>query len=47
MKALLPDILWNVIEPILPKHRPSPKGGRPPVSHRAALTGILFVIVQE
>ncbi len=44
-KELLPDELWHEIEPLLPPHRPaSPKGGRPPVGHRAALTGILFVL---
>jgi transposase len=36
--------LWAVIEPLLPKQRRSRKGGRPPVPHRAALTGILFVL---
>ena len=42
-KLLLPDDLWCVIEPLLPPPRPRPKGGRPPISNRAALTGILFV----
>ena len=42
---LLPDELWHEIEPLLPPPPPpSPKGGRPPVGHRAALTGILFVL---
>jgi transposase len=41
---LVPDALWIVIEPLLPPQRPRPKGGRPPVPHRAALTGILFVL---
>lgn len=44
MKALVTDELWAVIEPLLPKQRRSRKGGRPPVPHRAALTGILFVL---
>ena len=44
MATLLPDGLWAVIEPILPAHRPSPKGGRPPITHRQALTGILFAL---
>src|SRR5215471_9970613 len=43
-KPLLSDELWAVIEPILPKWTPSPKGGQPPVPDRAALTGILFVL---
>jgi transposase len=41
---LLPDGLWAVIEPALPKYQPSPKGGRPPITQRQALTGILFVL---
>jgi transposase len=43
-KPLLPDELWEIIEPILPPHPPRPKGGRPPVEDRKALTGILFVL---
>jgi transposase len=43
-KPLLPDGLWAIIEPLLPAHRPSPKGGRPRLPDRAALTGILFVL---
>ena len=43
-KELLPDDLWAVIEPLLPAAQPRPKGGRPPVENRAALTGILFVL---
>jgi transposase len=43
-KPLLPDELWAIIEPLLPPQVPSPRGGRPPVAHRAALTGILFVL---
>ena len=39
-KPLLPDKLWELIEPLLPKWTPSPKGGQPPVSDRKALTGI-------
>ncbi|WP_215409450.1 transposase [Janthinobacterium sp. JC611] len=31
-----------LIQPLLPAHRPSPKGGRPRIDDRAALTGILF-----
>jgi transposase len=44
-KPLLPDELWEIIEPLLPPLPPvGPKGGRPPVPHRPALTGILFVL---
>lgn len=43
-KPLVSDELWNVIEPLIPKHEPSPEGGRPPVDDRRALTGIIFVL---
>ena len=43
-KLLMPDDLWAVIAPLLPPARPTPKGGRPPIPDRAALTGILFVL---
>ena len=43
-KPLVSDELWEVIEPLLPPKRPKPKGGRPPVDNRAALTGIIFVL---
>ena len=41
---LLSDALWAVVEPLLPKQPPKPRGGRPRVPDRAALTGILFVL---
>jgi len=43
-KPLVPDELWEVVEPLLPPHPPRPKGGRPPVPDRACLAGILFVL---
>ena len=43
-KSLLPDELWEIVEPLLPPAPPKPKGGRPRVSDRACLTGILFVL---
>lgn len=43
-KVLLFDELWEVIQPLLPPERPKPKGGRPRVPDRAALTGINFVL---
>src|SRR6476646_6220947 len=42
--ALLPDPLWDLVEPFLPSPPRRPKGGRPRVSDRACLTGILFVL---
>lgn len=43
-KLLVPDELWERIEPLLPRHVPKPQGGRPRTSDRTALTGILFVL---
>jgi transposase len=48
-KALVPDKLWDLVWPLLPKRRPPRRsrrhrGGRPPLDDRAALTGILFVL---
>lgn len=43
-RPLVPDDLWAAIAPLLPPARSGPKGGRPPVPDRAALTGILFVL---
>ncbi|WP_146873217.1 transposase, partial [Halovibrio variabilis] len=40
-KKLVPDELWEIVEPLLPPEPPKPDGGRPRVSNRAALTGIL------
>jgi transposase len=42
--ALVPDALWSLIGPLLPASIPKPQGGRPRVSDRACLTGILFVL---
>ena len=41
---LVSDALWAMIEPLLPSEPPKPKGGRPRLDNRAALTGILFVL---
>jgi transposase len=43
-KPLVSDELWAVIAPLLPKEPPKPKGGRPRVSDRAVLSGIIFVL---
>ena len=42
--ALLPDPLWDLVGPFLPTPPRRPKGGRPRVSDRACLTGIVFVL---
>lgn len=44
-RKLLPDALWAVIEPLLRlPPPPGPKGGRPRLPDRQALTGIRFVL---
>jgi len=44
MAALLTDELWQAIEPSLPRHRPSPRGGRKRIPDCRCLIGILFVL---
>jgi transposase len=44
MASLLPDALWDLVEPLLPIPPRRPQGGRPRVSDRACLTGIVFVL---
>jgi transposase len=41
---LLPDRLWKLVEPFVPIPKAKPKRGRPRLSDRACLTGILFVL---
>jgi transposase len=43
-KPLVSDDLWAVVAPLLPPEPLKPKGGRPRVPDRAALTGIIFVL---
>jgi transposase len=43
-KELVSDELWEIIEPLLLKEPPKPKGGRPRIDDRATLTGIVFVL---
>jgi transposase len=42
--TLLSHTLWDLIEPLLPASPPKPQGGRPRISNRACLTGIVFVL---
>ena len=42
--SLVPNDLWEAIEPLLPREPPKPEGGRPRVPDRAALAGIVFVL---
>src|SRR5690606_5878598 len=40
----LADELWERIKPLLPPERPKPKGGRPRMDDRQAMTAILYVL---
>ena len=42
--TLIPDRLWDLIEPLLPPLITRPQGGRPRLTDRACLTGIVFVL---
>ena len=42
--VLVPDALWSLIEPLLPMLLPKPQGGRPRLTDRACLAGIIFVL---
>ena len=42
--AIVPDTLWGLIEPLLPMPLPKPQGGRPHLTERACLAGIIFVL---
>jgi transposase len=40
----LTDAQWAKVEPLLPKFKPSAKGGRKPVDNRRVFEGILWVL---
>ena len=42
---LVTDELWELVEPLIPSKRRSKKGGRPRADDRAALEGILYVLM--
>lgn len=43
-KRLVSDKLWALVELLLPEKPPRPRGGRPPLDDRAALSGIVYVL---
>ena len=45
-KPILDDALWELVGPLLPPPKPRRRRhpGRKPIPHRAALTGILYVL---
>ena len=45
-RELVTDDLWNIVEPLLPPVKPRRHRypGRKPITHRQALTGIVFVL---
>jgi len=44
MSPMITDELWTIIQPILPRHTPSRKGGRPRKDDRQCLEGIVYVL---
>jgi len=43
-RLLVTDELWQLFEPLIPKHPYTPGIGKPRVDDRVCLTGILFVL---
>ena len=43
-RPILPEPVWSVVKEFIPVRPDRPKGGRPPLGDREALTGILFVL---
>jgi transposase len=40
----MPEALWRRVQKLIPKPRPHPKGGRPPLDPRRVADGIYFVL---
>lgn len=43
-KKRVSETLWKTLAPLLPQRKPAPQGGRPAVSDRACLEGIILVL---
>jgi putative transposase len=41
---LMSDSFWRYIQPLLPKYKPRPRGGRPRVDLRQVMNGIFYVL---
>ena len=41
----IPNAAWERLEPLLPKYKASPKGGRPRLALRNVVNGIFYVLV--
>lgn len=39
---LVPEALWEEIEPLFPEHQQSPEGGRKPIDNRTVFTLVVF-----
>ena len=45
--SLVSDTLWSLFATLRPSRLPRPKGGRPPIDDRAALTGIPWEMLPQ
>jgi transposase len=41
----IPEAVWARLEPLLPRYKPSPKGGKPRLPLRKVANGIFYVLV--
>ena len=40
----MPDAIWQRMQKLIPKHHPSPQGGRPPLDPRRVADGVYYVM---